>query len=67
MLGVLLGPVLPAAEAERRQGGAYEGDDAGDQAAEWTPFMYAVWLPSTAAALSWAGIASETEAKAHRD
>ncbi|MEU0213135.1 hypothetical protein ABZ235_32385 [Streptomyces canus] len=25
--------------------------------AVWTPFMYAVWLPSTTAALSWAGIA----------
>ncbi|WP_435839883.1 hypothetical protein [Streptomyces canus] len=31
VLGVLLGPVLPAAEAERSQSGAYEGEDAGDQ------------------------------------
>lgn len=30
--------------------------------AVWTPFMYVVSLPSTTAAVSWGGIASETGA-----
>lgn len=30
MLGVLVGLVLPASEAQRREGGAHEGEDAGD-------------------------------------